>query len=175
MALVALLTVGCDWLLEVNPADNNISRLTQDVEFTATSAACQHFTGVYADYPNRENFHIELLGDPQGDARDAMILDLLTPEGQTTPVGVFTVGTEGECIALSRYDVVDENTGIIYNGGCFYGRAIGGYIKDYFGFLTEGEVRITCSEEGVYDIEVTAKSGTYSVSVVYNGVFTANE
>lgn len=175
VTLCALLMAGCDWLLETDPVENDISHLTKDVEMVAVSATIKHFSGVYAEYPERENFIIELLGTPHGDVTEAMILDLLAPKGSPSAAGTYEVSSKGEYIALPRYAVVDEQTGFIYYGGCYYGQAVKGIIKDYFGFLTEGEVRVAELEDGSYHIEVTAKSGNNTVSVTYDGTPTKVE
>ena len=171
--LVALMgsTSGCDRLLETDPAENNITHLTQNVDFDAKSALCKHFAGEESMFPERENYVIELLGS-EGSVRDAMILDLLAPKGHTTPVGIYTVGSKGDYLALPKYDLVDGTTGIIYMGGSYYGRAVDGYIKDYFGFLTEGSVTIEAMEEGGYSVVVDAKSSDYTIDVHYEGEMT---
>ena len=101
-----------------------------------------------------------------------MILDLLAPSGTTTPVGTFTVGYSGNYIALSRYDVKDEISGLFYTGGCFYGEARDNFMTNYFGFLTEGEVVITLTEEGEYRVEVDAKSVVPTIKMTYTGEIT---
>lgn len=173
MLLVALMGVasGCDGLLESDPAENNITNISQDVDFEAKSATYKHFSGENSYYPQRENFVIELLGS-EGSVRDAMILDLLTPKGQTTPVGRYIVGSKGDYLALPKYDVLDSTTGLLYMGGSYYGRAVGGYIKDYFGFLTEGEVNICALADGGYSVVVDGKSGNYTIKVRYEGEIT---
>lgn len=167
---LAVAMSSCDGLLESDPTDNNITLLTQNVDFEAHSATCKHFPGANINYPERENYVIELLGKDGGSIRDAMILDLLTPKGQTTPVGRFVVGKASDYMALSRYDVIDGATGMSYMGGSYYGRAVEGYIKDYYGFLTEGEVNICALPEGGYSVVVDAKSSDYTIKVRYEGV-----
>ena len=173
MFLVALACVasGCDSWLEPDPTDNNITLITQNVDFEAQSATCKRFSGALINFPERENFVIELLGK-EGSVRDAMILDLLTPKGAELPVGKFPVGQADEYMALSRYDIMDSATGLFYMGGSYYGRVTDGFIKDYYGFLTEGEVNITLSEEGIYTIVVDAKSSNYTIKVRYEGEMT---
>ncbi len=172
-AVVMLPLSGCNEWLEKNYQDNNITRLHDDVDFVATSASFRHLTGAYAEFKERENFFIELLGDPTGATRDAMILDLVAPKGATTPEGTYTVGFVGDYVALSRYDVVDENSGMVFFGGSYYGQAVNGIIKDYYGFLTTGTVVVTrVGEEGNnYTVRVAAYSGDYSVSVTFDGEF----
>ena len=173
MFLVTLACVasGCDSWLDPDPTDNNITLITQNVDFEAQSATCKRFSGALINFPERENFVIELLGK-EGSVRDAMILDLLAPKGAELPVGKFPVGQAGEYMALSRYDIMDSATGLFYMGGSYYGRVTDGFIKDYYGFLTEGEVNITLSEEGIYTIVVDAKSSNYTIKVRYEGEMT---
>lgn len=174
--LVALLIMvglcGCNKWLSENEPQQEVSVLTEDVEFVAQSVTAHRNSGIYAEYKGMENFFFEFVGEQRGGVCDVMILDLLAPSGTTTPVGTFTVGYSGNYIALSRYDVKDEISGLFYTGGCFYGEARDNFMTNYFGFLTEGEVVITLTEEGEYRVEVDAKSVVPTIKMTYTGEIT---
>lgn len=177
VALVATLSLSmtaCDSFLEVEQPEDKVSYLTKDVNFAATSIICKHFTELYMQYPYHENYFIELLGDEVDGVRDVMILDLLVPEDNPVLEAEYKVGYDGKFVALSKYDVFDPTTGFQYMGGCYYGRAVDGYIRDYYGFLTEGTVRIT-SLDGVYHIDVNAMSLEHEIKVQYSGPLTVIE
>lgn len=170
--LVATLTmVSCDeWLSIDDQPQDVISTLSKDVDFEATNVICKHFEKIYGNYPNHDCFIFELTSDENNYQRDALILNLLVPHGTQTFVGEYAVGYDGDYIALSRFNIYDANSGVEYLTGSFYGRAIHGYIGDYYGFLTEGKVTITPeSEEGEYSIDVDAKSLERTVRTRYTG------
>lgn len=179
MVASALLMVGgfssCDWLLDVEQYEQEISTLEESVNFVADDAICKYFTAVYANYPNHNNFFFELTGpaNEKGE-QEVMILDLLLPKSKVEegvdplPVGKYKVGYAGDYIALSKFDAMDTSTGMMFMGGCYYGVAKNGVISDYYGFLTEGEVEISVLD-GIYHITVDAKSEEYDVWVYYSG------
>lgn len=175
-AVVATMFVatGCDSWFDVDMPEDKVSYLEEDVYFVATSVICKHFTNVYAQYPDHENYFIELLGEDNGGVRDVMILDLLVPAKNPILEHEYLVGYKGEFIALSKYDVYDPYTGIQYMGGCYYARAKDGLISDYYGFLTEGSVLIYTIEDK-YHISVNAKSLDHNVKVSYSGPLTVVE
>lgn len=167
--LATAMLTSCEGWLEYEETNTQISYLTKDVEFVAESASATHLKGVYASYNSCENFFLELVGTLRDGVQDVILLDLLAPANTPLPTGTFNVGYEGDFIALSRYDVMDQATGTLYTGGCYYGEARNNYLTDYYGFLTEGEVRISLDEEGEYHIEVDAKSVTHTVKMTYEG------
>lgn len=174
VATLALSMTACDSFLDVEQPEEKVSYLTQDVNFTATSIICKHFTELYMQYPHCENYYIEMVGDEVEGVREVMILDLLVPEDNPVLEAEFKVGYDGKFVALSKYDVFDPVTGFQYMGGCYYGKAVDGYIRDYYGFLTEGTVRIS-SLDGVYNIDVNAKSLDHEIKVLYSGPLTVIE
>lgn len=173
MLVVCLLLGGCDSWLEMNNEENNITRITENVDFVAVGATCNHYPAGSGEFADRENYTIELLGKEVGTLTDAMILDLIAPKGVTSPVGTYQVGNIGSYLALPRYDVTNVSTGQVYYGGSFYGRAVEGYIQDYFAFLTSGVVTIAHDPaSNAYTITVDARSGDYTIKVSYVGVMT---
>lgn len=167
--IVALCVSACDGWLDVETPENKISYLTEDVNFTAESVIFKRYEGIYANYPEHANYFMELHGPKRDDGTmDAMILDLLVPKDNISPVGEYAVGYAGKYVALSHFEVYDPMTGFQYYGGCYYGLARDGYIGDYYGFLTEGKVTIS-ELEGNYYVTVDAKSEEYNVYVHYQG------
>lgn len=176
IAIVAALSFSaCDSWLDVDEPEDIVSSLTKSVNFTAKNVVCKHFEAIYADYPTHDSFIFELTSDLVGARRDAIILDLLVPKGTEDFVGEYTVGYEGDYIALSKFNIYDPTTGIHYTAGSYYGMALNGYITDYYGFLTEGVVTITRTNEetaeaaNIYTIEVDAKSLAHTVKMTYTG------
>ncbi len=171
--LTTIFIGGCDSLLEEEESDNNITNITENVDFVAVSATCAHYPAGSREYTDRENYTIELLGTEVGSMRDAMILDLINPKGTPSPVGTYEVANIGSFLALPRYDVTDLATGQTFYGGSFYGRAVDGYIGDYFAFLTSGTVIIAHNpESNTYTITVDARSGDYTIRVAFEGPMT---
>lgn len=174
MACAMLLGLdGCNEWLGEEEFEQEISFLTRDVDFVATSVNAKKYSGIYANYKSSENFFFQFLGDErENGVRDVMHLDLIAPAGTVDPVGTYTVGYSGDYVALSRYDVVDQTSGMFYTGGSYYGEARGGYMSDYYGFLTEGKVVISRTAEGIYTVEVDAKSALPTVKMTYAGAIT---
>lgn len=169
--VATILLGGCNSLLDAGDDYNDITCITENVDFVAISATCTHYPAGSREYTDRENFSIELLGKEKGSTRDAMILDLIAPEGTPSPVGTYEVGNIGPFLALPRYNVTDLATGQTHFGGSFYGRAVEGYIQDYYAFLTSGTVTIA-KENDNYVITVDAHSGAYTIRVAYEGPMT---
>lgn len=168
----ALMVVGlgaCDDFLNVENYEQEISTLTENVNFKADKAICKRFEDIYANYPKHTNYFFELTGpkDEKGE-QDVMILDLMLPEIKVGLEGEYKVGYTGDYIALSKFDVIDSASGMMYTGGCCYGKAKNGYISDYYGYLTEGRVLIS-SVDGNYYVTVEAKSEEHTVWVQYIG------
>lgn len=166
--VVALSTIACDGLLDMDDPEQDVSTLTEDVNFVAESVICKRFDNVYADFYRYDNYFFEMVGEDKNGVKDVMILDLLVPDGTSSPVGEYKVGFVGNYIALAKLDLFDPNTGMLYYGGCYYGRADGGVVNEYYGFLTEGKVTIS-SLEDEYFITVDAKSEEHNVYVYYHG------
>lgn len=171
--LVVLLAMtglcSCDSWLDGEENETPLSNLAKDVDFVATSVVAQRFTGVYADYKTKDNYFLEFASDDRSGVRDVLVLELLTPVGQSSLVGEYTVGYEGERIVLSKYDVVDQTTGIFYTSGSFYAEAKNNFLTDYYGYLTEGTVTITLLEDDIYNVVVDAKSVLPTIRMTYTG------
>lgn len=172
--LVAILVVvglcSCDSWLTSEETHTQLSYLTRDVDFVATSVTANHLTTSGADGTQpKEHFFLEFVGDNRSGVRDVLALDLLAPQGATTPAGEYVVGYEGEYVALSKYDVVDQTTGVFYTSGSFYAEAKNNFLTDYYGFLTEGTVTITQLEDGTYNVAVDAKSVLPTIKMTYTG------
>ncbi len=173
--LVALLfaTVGlwsCDSLLGEEEGVGGLSNLTKDVEFVATSVIAKHNTNSIINNESCENFFLEFVGaNRAGGFKDVIMLDLLAPRGAESLVGEYVVGYEGDYVALSRYDFVDQSTGSLFVGGSMYAEAKNNYLTDYFGYLTKGEVTITQSADGSYNVIVDAKSVYRTIKMTYTG------
>lgn len=157
------------WLLGEEESNNQLSYLTTDVEFVATTLTARHLTGSVFNGVAKENFFLEFVGDEREGVKDVLILDLLAPKGTQSVAGEYAVGYEGDYIALSRYDLVDQKTGNIYTGGSFYAEAKGNYLTEYFGYLTGGKVTISQLEEGIYQVVVDALSVERTVKMTYTG------
>lgn len=171
--IATMLLGGCDSLLDAGDDYNDTTRITENVDFVAVSATCAHYPAGSREYTDRENYTIELLGNKSGSMRDAMILDLINPKGTPSPVGTYEVANIGSFLALPRYNVTDTTTGQTFFGGSFYGRAVDGYIGDYFAFLTSGTVIIAHNpESNTYTITVDARSGDYTIRVAFEGPMT---
>lgn len=166
--IVALGFSACDGLLDVENYEPKFSTLTEDANFTPESAMCKIFEGIYADYPKHTNLMFELVGPEVDGENEVMILDLLLPEVSTTYSGEYKVGFSGDHIALPQINLMDPSTGMIYQGGCYYGVAKNGLVGDYYGFLTEGKVIISQLEDD-YFITVDAKSVEHNIYVHYQG------
>lgn len=167
IAFVALLNVGCDFL-NVEEYNQPISTITENVNFTATEAIVKQFDRLYINYSQHQSYVVELLGPEENGERQAMILDLLLPNTLDGMEGEYTVGYSGTFIALGRVEVVNGATGMMSYGGCYYGKAKGGYISDEYAFLTEGKVTVS-SLDGEYFITVDAKSEENSIWAYFNG------
>lgn len=167
--MLTSLTSCTSWLDDVND-DNEVPVLTRDASFVAESVIAKHYSGVYLNYKDYENFFFEFVGAESDDGkRDVVVLDLLAPEGTTVPTGTFTVSYSGDYIALPVYDIVDAGTNMRYRGGSYYGVAENGYIGDEYGFFTSGEVRISIDEEANYTVEVDVKSNLPTIQMTYTG------
>lgn len=160
---------ACDSLLDVENYEQEISTLTENVNFKADEAICKRFEDIYINYPNYANYFFELTGpkDENGE-QEVMVLDLMLPKLKLSPEGEYKVGYSGDYIALSKFDVVDSVSGMFYTGGCCYGKAKNGIISDYYGYLTEGRVLIS-SVDGEYYVTVEAKSEEHNIWVQYIG------
>lgn len=166
--MMALSVSACDEWLDVEDMEQPISTLTQDVNFTAEKVICKRFDNIYADFHRQDNFFLEMTATREDGQQDVMILDLLLPDGKATPEGEYKVGYAGNYIALSKMDLYDPGSGMMYMGGSYYGTAKEGYITDYYGFLTEGKVIIS-SLEGEYFVTVDAMSEEHKIYVYYHG------
>ena len=78
--VAAILLGGCDSLLDAGDDYNDITCITENIDFVAISAICTHYPAGSREYTDRENFSIELLGKEKGSTRDAMILDRLATD-----------------------------------------------------------------------------------------------
>lgn len=171
--VASMLLGGCDGLLDAGDDYNDTTRITENVDFVAVSATCNYYPAGSREYTDRENYTIELLGNKTGSMMDAMTLDLINPKGTTSPIGTYEVGNIGSYLALPRYNVTDLATGQTYFGGSFYGRAVDGYIQDYYAFLTSGTVTIAHNDAtDTYTITVDARSGNYTIRVAFEGPMT---
>ena len=171
-AMVVMMALGlsaCEGWLDVEEMEQPISTLTENVNFTAEKVLCKRYDNIYADYYRYDNFFLELTTTPNEDGeQQVMILDLLLPDGTATPEGEYQVGYVGNYIALSRLELFDPGSGMLYMGGSYYGTAREGFVTDYYGFLTEGKVIIS-SLDGEYYVTVDAKSKEHKVYVYYHG------
>ncbi len=175
LLVVMVAMTSCDSWLEGAESEASLSNLTEDVDFEAESVVGNHFSGVYASYKSSENFFLEFVGAEREGVKDVLVLDLIAPQGTKTIEGEYVVGYQGDYIALSRYDVVDQTTGMFFSGGSFYAEAIGNRLTDYMGFLTEGRVTISRIEEGNYQVVVDAKSELHTVKMTYSGTVPIRE
>lgn len=172
---VALGMTSCESLLGGEENEVGLSYLVEDVEFEAVSVTVKRFSGAYSNFQACDNFTFEFVGVDRSGIKDVLTLDLLAPEGTTDPSGEYIVGYSGDFVALSRYDVVDPSTNAAYSGGSFYAEARGGYISNYYGFLTEGRITISKVSENEYRVVVNTKSMEHSVKMTYTGGWTLIE
>lgn len=153
------------------------SNLTANVNFVAEEAYIIEGGSFWDDYAmpslfNHESFYIELYGPYVGEDYEWMVLDLLAPDGATTPEGTYTVGYSGNYIALSsvRIDYGGENN-YSYAGSC-YGFGIDE--EDLYADFESGTVKITKSGSG-YNVVVDAKCGSHTIKATYTGALAPSE